>query len=147
MEARGTDARRRIDFDAALFEDRGDDLEDSTVYFAGPKAIALFGSKALGGIKNRYQVTHDLQVATVYLHFLRTNPRLAAAWVGEEILAESRRDQKLPDAILSDDVVFHAWSSRSGGNTRPSVSPPSWTIAEPETCPSKSGDAERRERP
>ena len=59
----------------------GDDLEDSTVYFAGPKAITLFGSKALGGIKNRYQVTHDLQVATVYLHFLRTNPRLAAAWL------------------------------------------------------------------
>ncbi len=81
----------------------GDDLQDFTAFFAGPKAITLFGSKSLGGVKNRFQVTHDLQVSTVYLHLLRTDPRLAEAWMGEEILAESRRDQKLPDAILCDE--------------------------------------------
>jgi hypothetical protein len=80
-----------------------DELTEATAFIAGRKAISLFGSKALGKIKNRYQVTHDLHVSEVYLFFHRTNPRLAAAWVGEEILAPSRKDQKLPDAILHDE--------------------------------------------
>ncbi|MFO0887923.1 MAG: hypothetical protein U0790_02130 [Isosphaeraceae bacterium] len=75
---------------------------EMTVYLAGRKAIALFGASALGEIKNRYQVTHDLHVSEVYLYFRRTAPELARAWVGEEILAPSRKDQKLPDAILHD---------------------------------------------
>jgi hypothetical protein len=75
---------------------------EMTVYLAGRRAIALFGAKALGEIKNRYQVTHDLHVSEVYLYFRRTAPELARAWVGEEILAPSRKDQKLPDAILHD---------------------------------------------
>lgn len=80
-----------------------DELTDSTAYLAGRKAIAFFGSKALGKIKNPYQVTHDLHVSEVFLFFRRTHPQLADAWVGEEILAPTRRGQKLPDAILHDD--------------------------------------------
>jgi hypothetical protein len=76
---------------------------EMTAFIAGRRAIALFGAKALGEIKNRYQVTHDLHVSEVYLHFRRTNSRLASAWTGEEILAPTRKHQKLPDAILHDD--------------------------------------------
>ena len=77
---------------------------EMTVYLAGRRAITLFGAPALGEIKNRYQVTHDLHVSEVFLFFQRTQALLAAAWVGEEILAPSRKDQKLPDAILHDDA-------------------------------------------
>lgn len=76
---------------------------EMVAFIAGRRAIALFGAKALGEIKNRYQVTHDLHVSEVYFFFRRTNSRLASAWIGEEILAPSRKHQKLPDAILHDD--------------------------------------------
>jgi DNA-binding Lrp family transcriptional regulator len=74
-----------------------------TAYLAGRRAITLFGARALGRVKSPYQVTHDLHVSEVYFLLRRTEPLLAEAWVGEEILAPSRKDQKLPDAILHDD--------------------------------------------
>lgn len=77
---------------------------EMTVYLPARKAIALFGGKALGEIKNRYQVTHDLHVSGIYLYFLKSRPKLAEAWLGEEILASSRKGQKLPDAILHDET-------------------------------------------
>lgn len=51
------------------------------------------------GIK-RGQVTHDLHVTTVYLHYLRTDPAGAAAWVGEDTRPKSGYRMKDPDAVL-----------------------------------------------
>src|SRR5262245_41287594 len=43
---------------------------------------------------------HDLHVTTIYLHMLRNRPADAEAWISEDLLAPSRRHQKLPDAML-----------------------------------------------
>jgi hypothetical protein len=72
----------------------------ATVYFASRRAANVLGGAALARIKNHSQVTHDLHVTELYLKLLRETPPLAQAWVGEEILAPSRVNQKLPDAIL-----------------------------------------------
>jgi hypothetical protein len=77
-------------------------LRPTTVYLATRRAAALFGGVADGKVRNSCQATHDLHVSEIYLHLKRTDPVLAACWVGEDILAPSRRGQKLPDAILCD---------------------------------------------
>jgi hypothetical protein len=88
---------------SALLKSRWrDEPREMLAYLAGRKAITLFGAKALGEVKNAYQVTHDLHVSEVYFLLRRTEPQLADGWVGEEILAPSRKNQKLPDAILHD---------------------------------------------
>jgi hypothetical protein len=75
----------------------------TTVYLASPRAVKLFGGTADGKIKNIFQATHDVHLAGVFLRLLETAPRLAASWVGEDVLAPTRVRQKLPDAILHDD--------------------------------------------
>jgi hypothetical protein len=77
-------------------------LQTMTAYLATKRAAGIFGGVAQGRIKNPSQASHDIHLSGVYLHFLRTAPALAAGWVGEDVLAPSRVDQKLPDAILHD---------------------------------------------
>ena len=55
-----------------------------------------------GPVRHRLQATHDLHLAEVYLNFRANSPDLAAAWVGEDVFAPSRKGEKLPDAILRD---------------------------------------------
>ncbi len=71
---------------------------------ATPRAAQLLGGKARGGLKCGSQATHDLGVAAVWLHFNAQNPAWAAAWRSEDLMAHTRRGQKLPDAFLVDDV-------------------------------------------
>jgi len=77
-------------------------LKTMTAYLATKRAAGIFGGVAEGRMKNPSQASHDIHLSGVYLHFLRTAPTLAAGWVGEDVLAPSRVDQKLPDAILHD---------------------------------------------
>ena len=72
-----------------------------TVYLATTKATRIFGGKARGYLKQEYQATHDLGVSQMYLDLHRRSPELAAAWIGEDILAPYRRRQKLPDAVVA----------------------------------------------
>jgi hypothetical protein len=76
--------------------------KETTAYIAGSRAFGLFGGRVRPEPKNPYHVTHDLHVASVYLHFLKHRPQLADAWRGEDELAPERFEQKLPDAILYD---------------------------------------------
>jgi hypothetical protein len=71
------------------------------VYLATTQATRLFGGKACGYLKREYQATHDLGVSQMYLDLHRRSPELAAAWIGEDILAPYRRRQKLPDAVVA----------------------------------------------
>jgi hypothetical protein len=71
----------------------------TTVYIATRKAAYQFGG-AGGRLKHRLQATHDLHVSQVFIRFLHIAPRLAEAWAGEEIVAPTRREQKLPDAMI-----------------------------------------------
>lgn len=73
-----------------------------TAYLATRRAASIFGGRADGKIKNPSQATHDIHLAALYLKIHRDSPTLAAGWIGEDILAPTREQQKLPDAILHD---------------------------------------------
>ena len=72
------------------------------VYLATALATRVFGGKAQGRLKQEYQATHDLGVSKMYLDLRLRSPKLAEAWIGEDILAPYRRGQKLPDAIIAE---------------------------------------------
>ena len=63
-------------------------------YLATAQAARRFGGRARGKIKNRYQATHDLGVAEVYLRLRTERAELAEHWVGEDVLAPHRRGQE-----------------------------------------------------
>ena len=62
-----------------------------------------FGGKG-GKLRRPLQATHDLHVSTVYLWFLEQQPDLASAWASEDLIAPTRRGQKLPDAMIQDEA-------------------------------------------
>lgn len=70
------------------------------VYVATEKAAHLFGGVAHGRLKAPTQATHDLGVAAVWLHLSNNNAQLAAEWRGEDLMADTRRGEKLPDAFI-----------------------------------------------
>ena len=74
-------------------------VEPVTV-FLGTQRLANALGGTCGHPLNHHSATHDLGVAGVYLHLWRTQPELALAWQGEDLVAPSRHRQKLPDAIL-----------------------------------------------
>jgi hypothetical protein len=73
----------------------------TTVYVATQKAANQFGGRLRGLIKHDLQATHDLGVAQIYLQMLRTNPKDAEQWIGEDVLRLARPRQKIPDAIIA----------------------------------------------
>lgn len=75
----------------------------STAWIATGQAAQLFGGVRRGELKQPTQVTHDLGVAAVWLRLREIAPHWAATWRGEDLLASTRRGQKLPDAFLVDE--------------------------------------------
>ena len=78
-------------------------LESTRIYFAGPRAIRIFGGWADGELNNLPQLSHDLHVSEIYLRLLTTDPDRAGLWTaGEQLKATGARFTKVPDAILCD---------------------------------------------
>ncbi len=73
----------------------------TTVYLAAPRSRRLFGGNQRGVIRRQFQAGHDLGVTQMYVCIRRYNPQLLPCWIGEDRLAPARRQQKLPDAVLS----------------------------------------------
>lgn len=71
------------------------------VYVASRFTAFLFGG--VGGRLNVQTATHDLHVASIYLHFLTTDPDAAHAWVGEDAKGKAGRKIKDPDAFIEQD--------------------------------------------
>lgn len=76
--------------------------------------ITETGARAFGGIgrgelKHATQATHDLGVAAVWLRLRQVAPQWAIAWRGEDLMAESRHGQKLPDGFIVDSDGHVAW--------------------------------------
>lgn len=76
-------------------------IKPTTIYIATEKAARHFGGFG-GKLRRPLQVTHDLHVAQIYLHLLKSNRPAACAWISEEQFSPERRHQKLPDAVLRD---------------------------------------------
>ena len=85
-------------------------------WIATEQASQRFGGTARGSLRHPTQATHDLGVAQVWLRFLRANPALAAAWHGEDLLASTRRGEKLPDAFILGDQNTVTWVIEFGGD-------------------------------
>jgi hypothetical protein len=72
------------------------------VFLATKKAVKLFGGDIWDRASRRSEATHDIHLATVYLHHLGSAPEVAEAWVSEHtVLAEGGgQGEKLPDALI-----------------------------------------------
>lgn len=70
------------------------------VFIASERAARLFGGRCRGELSHPSQATHDLGVAAMWLFLAEHSPPMAMNWVGEDLLAHTRRGQKCPDAFL-----------------------------------------------
>lgn len=90
-------------------------LKPACVYFAGKKAINLFGGVATGSVKSYLQLSHDCQVSWVYCRYLESDPDLAATWVSEDAATEHVYRQRRPDAVLHDSMNRPVLAVEIGG--------------------------------
>lgn len=86
-----------------------------TVWVASERAARLFGGVRRGELRQPTQATHDLGVAAVWLRLREVSPEWAAAWRGEDLLAHTRRGEKLPDAFLVNAREQVLWVIEFGG--------------------------------
>lgn len=77
-------------------------LRECTSYIATSRTAKRFGGRVHGELKNGLHATHDLGVARIWLHFDEHFPRWADAWRGEDLMAHTRRGEKLPDGFIVD---------------------------------------------
>ncbi|MCP4787145.1 MAG: hypothetical protein GY903_21015 [Fuerstiella sp.] len=77
-------------------------IRSVTAWVATERSGQLFGGRCRGELKHRVQATHDLGVSGILLHFDACLPQWAEAWQGEDLLAHTRRGEKLPDAFIVD---------------------------------------------
>lgn len=76
-------------------------LRPTVIYFPTEKTILQFGGRIRSNNKTT-QVTHDLGVTATWIRYFQQNSQRTSVWVGEDILAPTRINQKLPDAALVD---------------------------------------------
>ena len=76
-------------------------LRPTVVYFPTEKTIMQFGGRVRSQNKT-IQITHELGVTETWIRYFQQNSQMTSVWVGEEILAPTRVNQKLPDAALVD---------------------------------------------
>ncbi|MDX1967115.1 MAG: hypothetical protein SFV23_08095 [Planctomycetaceae bacterium] len=84
-------------------------------WIATEQTAQLFGGVRRGGLTQPTQATHDLGVAAVWLRLRQVAPLWATAWRGEDLFAEARRGEKLPDAFLVDQAGQVVWVIEFGG--------------------------------
>lgn len=87
-----------------------------SAYIATDRSAQLYGAKARGDLKHSLQATHDLGVAAVWLCLDRLAPSWAEAWRGEDLLAHTRRGEKLPDGFIVNDTEEVVWVIEFGGS-------------------------------
>jgi len=85
------------------------------VWLATELASQAYGGTARGELKHPTQATHDLGVSAVWLRLNQVAPQWAVAWRGEDLMAHTRRGQKLPDAFIVDDEDVVLWVIEFGG--------------------------------
>lgn len=71
------------------------------VVCASSKSTQAFSGKKARGIRQSFQLSHDLGTSAVYLLYLAQRPDLAALWKGEGMIPEARQAGKVPDAVIA----------------------------------------------
>lgn len=77
-------------------------VQSCTAYIATQAASQRYGGRMRGEVKREMQATHDLGVAQIWLQLDLQSPQLADAWCGEDLMAHTRKGQKLPDGFIVD---------------------------------------------
>jgi hypothetical protein len=90
----------------------------TTFVFASPKSLVLFAQGRAPSVKLT-QMTHDLQVAEVYLKY-RTDGLSSRHWISEDRLPRDWPLRERPDATLTDDDGRIYRAVEYGGNYPPS---------------------------
>ena len=80
----------------------GRPVRQCSSFIATRHAAQMFGGRVAGDLKHPMQATHDLGVTQVWLQLDKAKPEWADDWVGEDLMAHTRRGEKLPDAFLVD---------------------------------------------
>jgi hypothetical protein len=75
------------------------------IFIATRNAAKRFAGKRRGRIARGFQISHDLGVTEMFLAVRAVTPDLTRYWIDEDRLAPFRRGQKLPDAVISNDVM------------------------------------------
>lgn len=78
----------------------------TSVIYAGPKASRFYVGTRPRKVRQIYQLTHDLGVAEVYLHFKDSRPAEAANWCGEATNPFRKRHVKNADVYIYPE---HKW--------------------------------------
>ncbi len=76
-------------------------LRPTVVYLPTITTVVRFGGMYRGNLLATH-ATHDLGVTAAWIRYYMEGTQQAANWIGEELLAPSRINQKLPDAALLD---------------------------------------------
>lgn len=71
-----------------------------SAFIATERLAQFYGGRNRGELKHPLQATHDLGVAQVWLQLHNNYPEWAQAWRGEDLLAHTRRGEKVPDAFI-----------------------------------------------
>lgn len=98
---------------------KGRAVRSTTAYIATDRAAQLYGGTLRGQLKSPLQATHDLGVSAIWLQLARQAPEWADAWRSEDLLAHTRRGEKLPDAFIVNQAGETAWVIEFGGSYDP----------------------------
>ncbi len=77
-------------------------IQSCTAYLATAVASRQFGGCVRGEVKRETQATHDLGVSQIWLQLDLQSAELADSWRGEDVMAHTRRGEKLPDGFIVD---------------------------------------------
>ena len=87
-----------------------------TIYVASTRAAQLCGGRSRGQLKYKTQATHDLGVSAVWLRLQGHAPQWADGWRSEDLLASTRRGEKLPDGFIVNGNEEPVWVIEFGGS-------------------------------
>ncbi|MDX1926250.1 MAG: hypothetical protein SFV81_07025 [Pirellulaceae bacterium] len=88
----------------------------TAVYFAEARFSSIVGNRAKGRLMHPLQISHDLGLASIYLHFLHKHPQRASQWLGEDSFeSRNQRKKQTPDAVIIDGNFRPALAIEFGG--------------------------------
>jgi len=76
------------------------------VITASANATHFFSGKKPRGIRQVFQLSHDLGLSQVYVQMRISKPELAANWIGEGMISVVGKTRNVPDAIIGEPDVW-----------------------------------------
>ena len=85
-------------------------------YMAAIRYSTIVGRRTKERLTHPLQVSHDLGLASVFLHFYENHHEVAQRWIGEDFMARySSRVKSVPDAVILSEAQTPARAIEFGG--------------------------------